>query len=310
MSASARVTSAEQRGFSRDAWWRFQRKATPYLFISPFFILFIVFFLGPALFAFYAGFHDWSLLGKMKYVALKNYRLLIQDDAFWLSVKNTLVYIASALVLQWPLSLLLAVVLNSKVLRGRRILSPVYFIPALTSTVVVAIVFVLFLDVRYGLFQLPVVALGLEPINWLGSRELSKGSVIILLVWRWTGYNMVLFLASLQSVPQELYEAAWVDGANSRQVFWNITVPMLRPAIAYVMILGIIGGWQIFNEPFILTGGGPSDSSLAVGNFLYRVSIEYLRMGYGSAIGTVLFFVVLAISVVQMRLFGVYSQQD
>ena len=310
MSISARVTNAERSGDSRHFWWRFQRKAVPYLFIAPFFILFIVFFLGPALFAFYAGFHDWSLLGKMKFVALKNYRLLIRDDTFWLSVRNTLVYIASALVLQWPLSLMLAVVLNSKALRGRRILSPIYFIPVLTSTVVVAIVFVLFLDQKYGLFQIPVIALGLEPINWLGTRELSKVSVIILLVWRWTGYNMVLFLASLQSVPQELYEAAWVDGANSRQTFRHITIPMLRPAIAYVMILGIIGGWQIFNEPHILTGGGPSDSSLSVANFLFRMSIENLRMGYGSAVGTVLFVFVFAISIFQMRFFGIYSEEE
>lgn len=310
MSASAYVDEPVRTGRSRDAWWRFQRKATPYLFVAPFFILFIVFFLGPALFAFYAGFHDWTLLGKMKYVGLKNFRLLIRDDTFWLSVRNTLVYIASALVLQWPLSLILAVVLNSKMLRGRRILSPVYFIPVLTSTVVVAIVFVLFLDQRYGLFQIPLVALGLEPINWLGSRELSKFSVIILLIWRWTGYNMVLFLSSLQSIPEELYEAAWVDGANARQGFWHITLPMLRPAIAYIMILGIIGGWQIFNEPYILTDGGPADSSLSVAQFLFRMSIENLRMGYGSAIGMVLFVVVFAISMVQMRFFGIYSQED
>jgi len=294
---------------NRWGWWRLQRKATPYLFIAPYFIIFAAFFLGPALFAFYAGFHDWSLLGKMKPVGLKNFRLLLNDDTFWQSVGNTLYYIGSALVLQWPLALLFAVVLNRKRLPGKRIFTPVYFIPNLTSTVVVAIVFVLLLDKTYGLLNLPLTALGFEPINWLGSREMSKPAVILLLVWRWTGYNMVLFLSSLQAIPLELYEAAWVDGANKRQAFFRLTIPLLRPAIAYIMIMGIIGGWQIFNEPYMLTSGGPADSSLSVANYLYRVSITNLRMGYGSALGTVLFIVVFIISIIQMRFFGIYGEE-
>ncbi len=308
VSAEAAMPSPT-RMHSRHFWWRLQRKAVPYLFIAPFFIIFVAFFLVPGFFAFYAGFHDWTLLGRMKFAGLKNYRLLFRDDTFWLSVRNTLYYIASALLVQWPLSLVLAVILNQKALRGRRILTPTYFIPVLTSSVVVAMVFVLFLDKKYGLFNAPLIALGLDPINWLGSRQLSKAAVVLLLIWRWTGYNMVLFLASLQSIPQELYEAAWVDGAGRVQTFFRITVPLLRPAIAYVMILGVIGGWQLFDEPWILTEGGPADSSLSVGNFLYRMSVQNLRMGYGSALGTFLFVVVFAVSVLQMRLFGVFTEE-
>lgn len=193
---------------------------------------------------------------------------------------------------------------------GKRILTPIYFIPVLTSPVVIAIVFILFLDKDYGLFNAPLIAMGLSPINWLGSRELSKFAVVFLLTWRWTGYNMVLFLAALQAIPEELYEAAWVDGASIRHTFFYITLPMLRPSIAYVVILSVIGGWQIFDEPWILTQGGPADSSLSVGNFLYRVSIQNLRMGYGSAIGTVLFVVVFLITIVQLRFFGIYSKEE
>jgi len=310
MSVSAEPVRLPMQGMPpRHFWWRLQRKAVPYLFIAPFFIVFVAFFLGPALFAVYLGFHDWTLLGKMKWVGLKNYRLLLRDNTFWLSFRNTLYYIASALVVQWPLALVLAVILNQKALRGRKILTPVYFIPVLTSTVVVAMVFVLFLDKKYGLFNAPLIALGLEPINWLGTRELSKAAVVLLLTWRWTGYNMVLFLASLQSIPQELYEAAWVDGAGRVQTFLRITIPLLRPAIAYVMILGVIGGWQLFDEPWILTEGGPADSSLSVGNFLYRMSVQNLRMGYGSALGTFLFLFVFGISILQMRLFGVFTEE-
>jgi ABC-type sugar transport system permease subunit len=294
----------------RRPWWRRQQVIAPYIFIAPFFVIFFVFFLGPAVFAFYVGFHQWQLLGPMQYVGLKNYRALLLDSTFWQSVTNTLYYVASGVLVQWPLALVLAVILSQRVLPGKRVLTPVYFIPILTSSVVVAIVFVLLLDQKYGLFNAPLVALGLGPVNWLGSAQLSKFAVIVLLAWRWTGYNMILFLAAIQAIPRELYEAAWVDGAGKLQTFLRITVPLLRPAVAYVMILGIIGGWQIFDEPWILTTGGPADSSLSVGNFLFRMSIQNLRMGYGSALGTVLFIFVFVISVVQMRFFGIYSGES
>ncbi len=287
------------------------QKAIPYLFIAPFYIVFICFFLGPAVFAVYIGLTNWHLLGAIQFVGFKNYINLMQDSTFWQAVGNTLYYIVAALAIQWPISLVLAVILNQKFTLFKRLYTTVYFIPVLTSSVVVAIVFTLFLDKSYGLFNAPLIALHMQPINWLGSINLSKGAVLILINWRWIGYNMVFFLASLQTIPQELYEAAWVDGANKLDTFWHITLPLLRPAIAYIMILGIIGGWQLFDEPWILTNkGGPADSSLSVGNYLYRVSIENLRMGYGSAIGVILFIVVFVITVVQLRFFGLYSREE
>jgi multiple sugar transport system permease protein len=291
--------------------WKLERKFIPYLFIAPFFIVFIIFFLGPAIFAFFVSFQNWNLLGAMKFIGFKNYILLFHDKTFGQAVFNSLVYILSAIVVQWPLSLMLATIMNQKHMPGKKFLTPIYFIPVLTSSVVIAIVFVLFLDKKYGLFNVPFISLGLQPINWLGSTELSKFAVILLLVWRWSGYNMILFLASMQAIPQELYEAAWVDGAGKVQSWWNITVPLLRPAIAYVVIMGMIGGWQIFDEPWILTNkGGPADSSLSVGNFLYRMSIINLRMGYGSAIGTILFVVIFVFTIFQLRFFGLYSKEE
>jgi ABC-type sugar transport system permease subunit len=243
-------------------------------------------------------------------VGLKNYRLLLQEETFWQSVLNTLAYIASGVLIQTPISLVLAVILNQGCLLGKAFFRTTFFIPVLTAPVVVAIVFVIFLDKDYGLFNAPLIALGFEPINWLGSRELSKFAVMILLAWRWIGYNMVLFLAGLQAIPQEIYEAAWVDGAGKSQTFWRITLPMLRPVTAYVLILGVIGGWSVFDEPWILTKGGPVDSSLSVGNFLFRISIQNLRMGYGSAIGTVLFIFTFAVTLVQMRVWGVFAKAE
>jgi lactose/L-arabinose transport system permease protein len=207
------------------------------------------------------------------------------------------------------LSLLLAVILNRKVLPGKEALRLVYFIPNLTSSVAVSTIFIVLLDQHYGLLNAPLKALGWETLNWLGSRELSKLAVIMLITWRGTGYNMIFFLSGLQSISEELYEAAWIDGASKVQAFFRITIPLLRPAIAYVLIMGVIGGWQIFSEPWVLTKGGPADSSLSVGNFLYRMSIQNLRMGYGSAIGTVLFVFCIIVTIVQARAFGIYSEE-
>lgn len=290
--------------------WSRHIKIIPYLFISPFFITFFLFFLGPALFAVYASFHNWSLLGEMEFIGVKNFVVLFRDQAFWQSFLNTVIYNLAGLFIQWPLALLLAVILNQKFLVGKKFFRPTFFIPVLTSSVVVAIMFTLFLDKDYGLFNVPLISMGLKPINWLGSREMSKWAVIMLLAWRWTGYNMVLFIAGLQAIPQDLYEAAWVDGANKVKSFVYITLPLLRPSIAYVMILGLIGGWQLFDEPWILTKGGPADSSLSLGNFLYRVSIQNLRMGYGSAIGVFLFLLLFGLTLIQMRYFKINREDE
>lgn len=287
-------------------------KAIPYLFIAPFFIVFATFVLWPAMYAFYASFHEWHLLGAMKFIGLKNFQNLLRDQTFFQSLGNTLYYIVAALVIQYPLALILAVVLNQPFMRLKRFFSTVYFIPVLTSSVVVAIVFTLLLDKNYGLFNAPLIALGLQPINWLGTREMSKLAVILLVSWRWVGYNMVYFQAGLSTISRELYEAAWVDGAGRLHTFFHITVPLLRPTIAYVVILGLIGGWQLFEEPYILTNGsgGPADSALSLANYLYRISIENLRMGYGSTVGLVLFVFVFLITLIQMRFFGIFSSED
>jgi ABC-type sugar transport system permease subunit len=290
--------------------WVIEQKIVPYLFIAPFFVTFFLFFLGPALFAIYASFHNWSLLGGMEFIGFKNFLVLFQDTTFWQSFLNTVVYNLAGLLIQWPLALILAVILNQKFLAGKKFFRPVFFIPVLTSSVVVAIMFTLFLDKDYGLFNVPLLSLGLKPINWLGSREMSKFAVILLLAWRWTGYNMVLFIAGLQAIPQDLYEAAWVDGASKIKSFVYITLPLLRPTIAYVMIMGFIGGWQLFDEPWILTKGGPADSSLSLGNFLYRVSIQNLRMGYGSALGVFLFLLLFGLTLIQMRFFNINREAE
>ncbi len=289
-------------------WWsKYQKNIVPYICISPFYIIFMIFFIVPVFYAFYLSFMSWSGIGHPKLVGISNFVDIFRDQTFLLSVKNTIWYIVASILLVLPLALLLALMLNSRFLKFKNFFRSLYFMPILTSTVAVAIVFRLLYDRDYGLFNLPFISLGKEPIDWLGSIELSKLAVIGLVTWRWTGYHMVFFLAGLQAIPHELYEAALVDGANKFQSFWYVTLPMLRPVITFELVTTLIGASQIFEEPFILTSGGPADSSLSLVGYLYRVGFEWLRFGYASAIGVVLFIFIFTFSLLQIKYLGAFQ---
>lgn len=288
-------------------WWsKYQKSITPYICISPFYIIFMIFFIIPVFFAFYLSFMSWSGIGQPKLVGISNYINIFRDQTFILSVKNTIWYITASILLVLPLALFLAIILNNRFLKFKGFFRSLYFMPILTSTVAVAIVFRLLYDRDYGLFNIPLISLGKEPIDWLGSMELSKLAVIGLVTWRWTGYHMVFFLAGLQAIPQELYEAALVDGANKFQSFWYVTLPMLRPVITFELVTTLIGASQIFEEPFILTSGGPADSSLSLVGYLYRVGFEWLRFGYASSIGVILFVFIFVFSLLQIKYLGAF----
>jgi ABC-type sugar transport system permease subunit len=294
----------------RSSWWaRSQRKIAPYLFISPFYILFAAFLLGPVAFAFILSFNSWNVVEAMRWAGLGNYLELFKDETFWEVAINTVWYSAASLFLVCPLALLLALILNSELVRLKGFFRTVYFMPIITSVVVIAIMFILLYNRDYGLINAALRGIGIEPLNWLGSTDLSKVSVIGLIVWRWTGHHMIYFLAGLQSIPRDLYEAAWVDGANRWQSFVHITLPMLRPVILFVAVITLIGSAQIFEEPYILTGGGPVNSSRSLAMYLYRVGIEYLRLGYAATLGFAAFFVIFFLSRVQMRLLGIFREE-
>jgi ABC-type sugar transport system permease subunit len=289
-----------------DWWSKNQKKIAPYICISPFYILFLIFSIVPVFFAFYLSFSSWSGVGQAKFVGLSNYTSLFKDQTFALSIRNTIWYIIASILLVLPLALLLAIILNTKILKFKGFFRSMYFMPILTSTVAIAIVFRLLYDRDYGLLNAPLIAWGKEPLDWLGSIELSKLAVIGLVTWRWTGYHMVFFLAGLQSIPPELYESALVDGANKAQSFWYITLPMLRPVITFELVTTLIGASQIFEEPYILTSGGPADSSLSIAEYLYRVGFEWLRFGYASSIGVILFVFIFTFSLLQVKYLGAF----
>jgi len=285
-------------------WQNKQHRIAPYLFISPFYILFAVFMVYPICFGLYLSLHEWSGIGEMTYVGLGNYVNLLKDPDFHLAFSNTLWYMGASLVINLVFSLLLAVLLNSALIKAKKLFRTIYFVPIVTSVVAAAIVFTLFYDRDYGLFNVLFMALGRKPLDWLGSTSLSKLAVIGLIAWRWTGFNMVYFLAGLQSIPRSLYEAAVVDGASPLQSFLKITLPLLKPVILFVVVITLIGSIQIFDEPYILTGGGPADSSMSLVIYLFRTGMEYLNLGYAAAIGFIIFGMTFILSWIQINLMG------
>lgn len=303
--ASTACTQAPH--LARTHWWdRHQRRIAPYIFIAPFYILFIIFFAGPALFALLLSFTRWDGVDAIQGVGFTNYLNLLSDSTFGLSIVNTLWYMVSSLFIVCPLALLLALLLNAGVVRGKWLFRTIYFIPAVTSTVAIAIMFLLLYDQNYGLINAGLQVVGLPTVDWLDGSISAKLAVIGLVIWRYVGLIMIYFLAGLQAIPFELFEAAWVDGANRWRSFLHITIPLLRPVIAFVAVVTLIGSAQIFEEPYILTKGGPADQTLSIVEYLYREGFENLQLGYASAIGVVLFVAIFALSLVQMRFLGTF----
>lgn len=288
--------------------WLNQRQVAPYLFIAPFYVLFFGFFLGPSLFALVLSLFRWRGLGTPRWLGIKNYTDLFADPVFRQAAWNTTIYALANLVWIIPLALLLAVAVNADKLPFKTFWRWTYFSPVVTSTVAIILVFGPLFNRDYGLFNAPLIALGMKPIAWLNDNFWVKPALILLLTWRATGFTMIYFLAGLQNVPRDLYEAAEVDGATKRQLFWYITIPMLRPVILFVIVFGLIGSLQIFEEPYLLTGGGPSYHSMSVAQYLYTKGIQQLEYGYASTVGVVLFIVIGVLSAIQLRWLGIFRE--
>jgi ABC-type sugar transport system permease subunit len=284
-----------------------QDKYAPYFFISPFYILFTIFFLLPSLFALVLGFLKWNSMGAPEWFALRNYERLFGDEIFWQAVVNTAFYSGVSLFVIVPLALLEAMALNSKMLRFRTLWRAIYFAPIVTSAVAISLVFRMLYNREYGLLNNFIVVLGGLPVDWLGNQGVVKIAVMGVVIWRWTGLLAVYFLAGLQSIPEELYEAAAIDGASGFQRFVNVTLPSLRPVILFVSVIVLIGSLQIFDDPQILFGGatpgGPANAGLSVVQYLYGRGIQQLLYGYASAVGLFLFVIIFVLSLVQFRVF-------
>ena len=284
-----------------------QDKYAPYFFISPFYILFAAFFLFPSVFALVLGLFKWGALGTPEYFALRNYDHMFKDPLFMKAVGNTLFYGAASLFIVAPLALLEAMALNAEGLRFKYLWRTLYFAPIVTSTVAISLVFRLLYNTDYGFINQIILILGGVPVKWMESQDLTKVAVMGIVIWRWTGLLAIYFLAGLQSIPRDLYEAAAIDGASSIQRFLNVTIPLLRPVILFVSIIVLIGSLQIFDDPQILFGGttpgGPGNSAISLVQYLYNMGIQRQLFGYASAVGVFLFVIIFVLSLVQLRVF-------
>ncbi len=294
---------------NRHIFWNQQHRFAPYLLIAPFFILFAIFMVYPLISSLVMGFYEMRGFKSRIFVGFENFTDLFRDPIFWKSLLNTTYFALGTLGLQLPIALFLAILLNAKFVKGKNFLRLAFFTPVLVAGVFVAIIFNLIYDQRAGLINNEFLLLGKE-IGWLSNERYVMLAVILTGVWQWAGFNMIFFLAGLQGIRQELYEAAAVDGANWWQSFIHITLPSLRPVIAFVVVVSMIGSLQLFDLPYILTNGGePADAGTTIVMYLYKNGFQFMRLGYAATIGWVLFIIIAIISIAQLKLLGIFREE-
>jgi cellobiose transport system permease protein len=285
---------------------RLDGKASPYLYISPFFLIFAVFGLFPLLYTGWVSLTDRNLLSTTThFVGLDNYTALLHDDYFWNAVENTLGIFVLSTVPQLFLALVLAHVLNTK-LHGRTFFRMAVLLPQITSLVAVALIFTQLFSRDYGLVNYVLGELGIGKVDWEAGDYTSWLALSAMVIWRWTGYNALIYLAAMQAIPDELYEAAAIDGARPWRQFWHVTIPNLRPTIIFTVIVSTIGGLQLFTEPYLFepdhygSTGGSARQYQTVVMYLYEKSFgsSQFKLGYASAIGWALFMLIALISLV------------
>ncbi|MFF0424692.1 carbohydrate ABC transporter permease [Streptomyces sp. NPDC004520] len=278
-------------------------RVAPYLFVLPALLLFAVFKLYPVGRSFLLSLHR-TTGGTETFVGADNYVRLADDPLFWTALRNTGMILAVQVPLMLALATALAVALDSKLLRGRPVFRLGFFLPMVTGLVAYGIVFSVLLNKDYGLVNWLLGLLGAEPVPWLTDPLWARISLGLALTWHYTGYNAVILLARLQTVPRELYDAAAVDGAGAWGAFRHVTLPGLRPALLLTTVLSTIGTLQLFDEPYVLTGGGPDNATLTVGVYLYQNAFKYFDFGYASAIAYALTVLVGLLGLIQFRLLG------
>lgn len=279
-------------------------KLTPYLFLLPGCAILGAFIFYPMIQAIWMSLTDYNMITDPNYIAFENYEKLFQDDLFWKTLKNTFIYVIGVVPALVIIPIFMAVLVNQN-LKGIGFFRSAYYIPVVTSLVVAGIAW----DWVYkenGLLNyiLELVGLLTEPIPWLSSTDTAIFAVMVVTIWKGLGYYMIIYLAGLQSIPHELYEAAQIDGANWWKQMTKITIPMLMPFILIVTIMSSIAGMKVFEEIYVMTGGGPLHSSETLVFYIYKEAFDRLNMGYASAAGVVLFLLTLVFSLINIKFMG------
>ncbi|NPV08514.1 MAG: sugar ABC transporter permease [Anaerolineae bacterium] len=278
-----------------------QREALDfYIGVSPWFIGFVLFSMGPIIASLVLSFTQWQILASPQWIGLSNYRYLVADDEiFWVSLGNTLYYTSLSVPLGLMASILLALLVNQKV-PGTNVFRTIYYLPSVTAGVAVALLWAWILNPNFGLVNYVLSLVGIKGPMWLSSVRWSKPALILMSLWG-VGGGMVIFLAALQGMPEHLYDAAKIDGAGTWRLFRHITMPMLTPTIFFMMVTSIIGSLQTFTNVYVMTQGGPGTSTLMYGLYIYQNAFTFLKMGYACALSWVLFGIILALTWLQFR---------
>lgn len=277
-----------------------------YGFLAPALAAILLFFFLPVLAALLLSFTDFDIyaLGNpdhLRFIGLQNYTQLLQNPLFWTALGNTLYFVLVGGPLSVAVSLGAALLINSKLVRFKGLFRTAFFMPVVTTLVAVAVVWRYLFHPNYGFLNYCLGFLGIAPVDWLGDPRWAMPAIILMSVWKNFGYNMIIFIAGLYSIPEQLYEAARIDGANGLQQFRYVTLPMLAPTFAFVAIITMIGYFQLFAEPYVMTQGGPSNSTLSIVLMMYEEGFRWWNMGQASAVAFILFVIILAVTWIQLR---------
>lgn len=271
------------------------------LFLSPTLVVFTTFILFPVIFSFYLSFQKWNMFSsESTFVGFDNYIRMFKSEEFWQVLKNTAVYTFGTIPLNMGFSLMVAYVLNKKII-GKKFLRTAFFAPVIISPVAAAVIWRWLYDPNFGLINWFIALFGIGPINWLNDPTAAMFALIIMGVWKTFGYNMVLFSAGLQGIPETYYEAALIDGASGWTRFWKITIPLLSPTTFFIMVMSMIGSFQVFDIVYVLTSGGPLGSTKVLVFYVYEHAFKFFEMGYASAVAYVLFAILFIFTMLQMK---------
>lgn len=274
-----------------------------YFFLAPSLLGLLIFTIGPILATFGLTFFSWDLLTPPRMVGVANFERLFNDQRMFASYRVTTLYVLGQVVLSSGVGLLLALAVNRNLSAPLRyFLRSAFFFPVITSISSVAVIWGYLYNTDSGIFNYLLTKVGGPEIPWLSSSDWALWSIILMIVWKSLGFDFILFLAGLQNIPKQLYEAAVIDGANDAQQFRFITIPLLTPTLFFVVIIGLIGSFQVFDAPYIMTDGGPGDATRMIAMHIYENGFRFLRMGYASAIAMLLFAIILVITIIQMTL--------
>ena len=290
------------------------RDNAAWAFVAPALVALGLFFFLPVVAALLLSFSDFDIyslsdIRNLRFVGLDNYITLLQTALFWKALGNTLYFVILGVPLSIALSLGAALLINSKIARFKGLFRTLYFAPVVTTLVAVAVIWRYLLHTKYGLINWGLSGVGLGPVDWLGDPNWAMPAIVIFAVWKNFGYNMIILLAGLQTIPEELYEAAKIDGAGRFTLFRYVTLPTLAPVMLVVSILTMAGYFQLFAEPYVMTQGGPVESTVSVLYFMFEQGFKWWNLGFATSVAFVLFLILFAITIAQLKLSQRWSDQ-